>query len=82
MKMSNQDHVGILVAHIADPLANPLTQSADSRSVSWPGVKLRELAVNAAHHLSEQVMYAHAEELYEAILADDTRRVGSDHPTP
>ena len=25
-------------------------------------------------------MYAHTEALYQAVLADDTRRVGSDHP--
>jgi NB-ARC domain len=48
VKMPNQDQVGVLVAHIADPLANPLTQLPDSGALSWPGVKLRELAVDTA----------------------------------
>ena len=79
-KMANQVQVGILVAHIADPLANPLTQSPDSGQLSCPGANLRKLAVDTADDLNEQAMYAHTEALYQAVLADDTRRVGSYHP--
>jgi tetratricopeptide (TPR) repeat protein len=74
------DQAGILVAHIAEPLANPLTPPPDSGASPWPGVKLRELAVHVAHDLDEQVMYAHAEALLQAVLTNDARRVGSDHP--
>jgi len=80
VKMPNLDQVGILVAHIADSLANPPTQPPDPGALSWPGVKVRELAVRAAHDLYEQVMYVHTEALYQAIFADDPRRVGNDHP--
>jgi tetratricopeptide (TPR) repeat protein len=79
-KMANQFQVGILVAHIADPLANPLTQSPGSAPLSLPGAKLRKLAIDTADDLNELAMYAHVEALYQAVLADDTRRVGRDHP--
>jgi hypothetical protein len=70
----------VVAAHLADSVANPLTEQPDYPATSSSEHPLCWLADRAARDLYERAMYAHAEALYQAILTDHARQLGSDHP--
>ena len=69
----------VLAAHVAEPLANPPTQLNESQPQPFSSINLRWLATSAAIDLRDKAMYAHAEALFQAVLAANTRDLGYDH---
>jgi hypothetical protein len=70
----------VLAAHLADSVENPLAEPLEYSAITSLEHPLRWLANRAAEDLDQRAMYTHAETLYQAILANDTRWFGSDHP--